>query len=310
MTEDTAAPADDENRKREELQDAAELAADTLGHDLLQALVNELQATKEWASRSEQDQNASIERLRVRVHKLVGEALNIMLLQEYPVVVATVAGVRFQKGIRVVLAVDKHAQSRHELADAEGKSVLVLIADPDELREGMGKIRAAAKQGELFSAGPHIGDNYTGGDERPYRRDEPGMTDGAVPDAGSMEIAVEPGQPHAFVGDVSTGKDLCRICGKPVEEDIHTTPVAPADLELERDLLWKQAVVALAGIGCEVFENIAQSWNEQQCTEAMYYVTLAKEGKGKPEMPKFVHEALCDQKGRRRRKPSPADDTQ
>lgn len=308
------APAGDENRKQEEMRDAVELAAETLGKDLLTALINELQVAKAaWGQLSELDQNASIERLRQRVHKLVGEALGIMLLQQYPVVAATVVGVRFKKGITVALSLDKRAEGRHDLADAEGKSVLVVIADPDELREGMASIRAAAKQGELFTgdAGVAFGENYTGGDERPFRRDEPGVGEEPAP---ALELAVDLDQPHEYRQDPNVSWLCC--CGKKAEDEIHIAPQAPADLEVERDPLWKQAVVGLASIGIEVFENIAEGWTEEQCTEAAYFVTLARDNADKPDqipVPQFITDARVDVAAggkagkRRRRREPPAD---
>lgn len=286
MTEST--PEQPENR----VSKHALISAEKIGHDLLQALVEELKSSKiAWADLPEESQNESIDRLRQVVHDLVGQVLALVLMRSYPVCVATVSGVRFKKGIHVTLSVDKHAQSRHELADAEGKSVLVLMADPDALRDDLAAVRAEAEQGDLFKGSRiAIGDKYTGGDPRPFRRDEKGI---AGEEPADTRTTLDPETEH--VAEQSEDASwLCR-CGKTIADVIHVAPDAPADLEVERDPLWKQATAALAGIGITIDEATAQGWTDEQCTEAQYFVTLSKDAKGKPpKVPKFISKATID----------------
>lgn len=258
MTEATP-PGDPEKGKAAVA--AAELAAETMGRDLLSALVDELKAAPDcWDKMSQQDQDQTIERLRRRITKLVQEALGLVFRGEYPAVRATVAGVRFKKGITASLQVERGAYNRHELADAEGQQVLIVMANPDDYLARMEEIRAADKQGDLFPAGESavsFRDGYTGGDDRPYRRGEPAATEETED-------------------------------GPKVEYD----PDAPApELTLENDPLWVQAQKALATVGVLVDDTTAQSWTDEQCTEAAYWVTVTKANPDRPvPRPTFLPE--------------------
>jgi hypothetical protein len=257
MTEEAAPP--DPEAKKSRAVEAAELAAETLGRDLLSAMVDELKVAPDcWEKMSQHKQDECINRLRARVQKLVAEALGLLFRGHYPATPATLVSVNFRKGIRAVLDISRSAHNRHELTDALGHQVLVVIADPEQYTARMNEIRAADKQGDLFPAstgGVAFGEGYTGGDPDPYRRDEPG--DDTGPDSPSLP-----------------------------EYD----PDAPApDLALEPDPLWKQAQRALMRIGVIVDDEQAKQWDEAQCTEAAYYAQLVADAKGPlPPRPKFL----------------------
>lgn len=132
--------------------EAVTIAAETLGVQVLEALVFELEQVPEWARRSESDHALAVDRLRSRVVGLVGQALSILFRGNYPVCQAQLARVGFGDEITATLKIDRGATSRHELADATGARVLVVIADPDRFTAGIDEVRARAGQGDLFAA--------------------------------------------------------------------------------------------------------------------------------------------------------------
>lgn len=248
-------------------QAAAELAAETLGRDLLASMVEELRAAPDcWEKMSQVRQDQTISRMRVRVQKLVSETLSILFRGQYPALPALLTGISMNKGLQVKLAIDRNAPSRYELLDMINRQVVIVLADPEEYVQRMEEIRAQEKQRDLFdsaaqaaAANVSIGYHYTGPDDRPFRRDELGMHEEEGAEAQSPRVP---------------------------EYD----PDAPGpDLSLEPDPLWRQAQRSLETIGIHVDDEAAKLWTEDQCTEAAYYAKVVSDGKGrKPPRPKFL----------------------
>ena len=63
---------------------------------------------------------------------------------------AELAQVSFGDGIRATLKISKTASSRHELADATGQTVVVVMARAEEFTQRMEEIKAQATQKDLF----------------------------------------------------------------------------------------------------------------------------------------------------------------
>lgn len=125
-------------------------AAETLGVDLLSALVDELKVAPDvWQKLSEEAQGEVIERLRRRVQTLAGRAVQIIAAQGRPTVKATVDSVQFKDGIKAVFTLPASAPSRHELADSTGQTVLVVLADAEPLLGGMDAVRPEPDQPAL-----------------------------------------------------------------------------------------------------------------------------------------------------------------
>lgn len=128
-----------------------QLAADTLGRDILGALVDELKAAPDcWQKMNSIQQDDCINRLRKRTHEVVTSALELLLRGHYPSCEAELDSISVRKGIQVRLTIPRGSRNFHELADAVGTRVLVVIADPEDYEQRMDEVRAAADQGELF----------------------------------------------------------------------------------------------------------------------------------------------------------------
>lgn len=141
MIEQTTPPAGD---------DAASAAADTVGANLLQALVDCLDRVPAWRAVEKFEQERAVNEIRARVQLEVRRALAVVFAGDYPACAATLTGVSFADGIAAKLRIDKTAAHRHELADATGQTVLVVMASAEEHFERMEAIRARAAQGDLF----------------------------------------------------------------------------------------------------------------------------------------------------------------
>jgi hypothetical protein len=183
-------------------------------------------------------QDQSIGRLKILAKSVVSQAIEIVVRGGAPGIPATLIGVSFGKSIKGTLDIGRRATGRHEFADALGTQVLVVLTNPDAYNTRMDEVRAADKQRDLFNAESGVSqtENYTGGDERPFRRDEPGIGDG-------------PATP-------------------PIDEH---DPDDTGDLSLEPEALWAQAQKALAVQRVIITDDEAQALTEDQLTAAMFW---------------------------------------
>lgn len=126
------------------------LHAETLGHDMLQAMLDELKAAPDcWQKMSQRQQDEVIHRLDTRVASIITTALRLIIRGENPAASAVVESVTFKDGVKVALKLSKLADARHELADAEGRAVVVVIADPQDYFGRMNEIKGEADQKSL-----------------------------------------------------------------------------------------------------------------------------------------------------------------
>jgi hypothetical protein len=135
---------------------AIELAADTLGHDLLQAMVQECEQTVTWKGYTEIQIQTAINRLRDRVQKLVKEALGILLRGDYPAVKGVLESITVKDGIKATLKISRTEHHLAELADFVGSPVVLVMHDPAAYMDRIESIRAQRDQRELFDEQGHL----------------------------------------------------------------------------------------------------------------------------------------------------------
>jgi hypothetical protein len=109
-----------------------ELTRTRLAADLTDALVTEVQQQRRsWPELSQTAQQEVIDRLTARCRHLVTEAVQIIASDQRQTLVAEVDSVTTKAGIKVVLKIDGHAPGRHELMDATGEQVLIILGGTD-----------------------------------------------------------------------------------------------------------------------------------------------------------------------------------
>lgn len=114
-------------------QNAAEaaqsVARDTLLGDLVSIVIDEMKAAPDvWQKLSEFAQDDVIHRVQKRCTKVIADVVNIVASEHRPTVAATVDSVTMKDGIKVVLKLPKTDPQRHELFDAQGREVLIVVA--------------------------------------------------------------------------------------------------------------------------------------------------------------------------------------
>ena len=127
--------------------DFRQMTADTVGKDILQALVLELKLLpKPWPEISKAKQDDIIDRLRSRVDSNVKMAVHLLASQGRTVVAGDLDQITIKDGVKAVVKFGSGAANLHELYDVAGKAVLVVVANAADHTGGMDEITGESDQ--------------------------------------------------------------------------------------------------------------------------------------------------------------------
>ena len=133
---------------------AAIVAADTMLGDLMACLIDELKAAPDvWQKMPEHQQQDVIYRAQERVQTAIREAVEIIASDNRPTIVATVESVTVKDGIKAVITLPKSDAQRHELFDAQGMPVLIIVAGAQGYYGGTDQVQAEPNQPALNGFG-------------------------------------------------------------------------------------------------------------------------------------------------------------
>ncbi|WP_175689665.1 DNA translocase FtsK [Burkholderia anthina] len=133
------------------------MTAGTIGRDLLAAVALEMKMLPDvWVKLSEKKQNDVIDRLRKRVDNLVKMAVHLIASDGRIVVQGDLDQITIKDGVKAVVKFGGAAPNLHELYDASGKAVLVVVANPADHTGGMDEVH-----GESDQRGLNLGGEYT-----------------------------------------------------------------------------------------------------------------------------------------------------
>lgn len=128
-------------------QETLEMTADTVGRDLLQALVQEIKLLPDvWPKMSKSKQDDVIDRLRERVETKVKMAVHLISAEGRTVVAGDLDQITIKDGVKAVIKFSASAPALHELYESSGKAVLVVVANPAQHTGGMDEIRGESDQ--------------------------------------------------------------------------------------------------------------------------------------------------------------------
>ena len=149
----------------------AELTAATMLGELMACTLDELKHAQDaWQKLSQDEQDRTIERVQNRVKNAVTQAVGLIATGGYARIPATLESATIKDGIKVVCQVAKHDAKRHELLDATGSVVhLVLAANFVDAPHGH---KSEPEQGDL--ALNALGDIANSDDSKP--EDDSGET--------------------------------------------------------------------------------------------------------------------------------------
>ena len=112
-----------------------DLAAETLTGDLRDLILDTLrneQDKRPWNQRSEAQQHETADRIESACHAWARKAVELIAAGGRRTIKATIEQVVVKDGIKAVLTMSKFDELRHNLVDAQGSTVLIVVADPEE----------------------------------------------------------------------------------------------------------------------------------------------------------------------------------
>lgn len=123
------------------------MTAESMGKDLLGALVTEIKLLKKpWEKMSQNQQDELIERLRKRVVDQVAQAVHILAADGRVVCEGDLDQVTIKDGVKAVVKLSSNQPDIHELFDATGKKVLLVVADAAPNLKDMTDIKGESDQ--------------------------------------------------------------------------------------------------------------------------------------------------------------------
>ncbi len=144
-------------------KDFREMTSDTIGKDLLQALVSEIRLLpKPWEALPKAKQDDVIDRLRKRVDYNVKMAVHILAAEGRTVVAGALDQITIKDGVKAVVKFGTNAGNMQELFESAGQDVLVVVANPGAHTSGMDKVQGEADQ-RAMDLGHEYHDNDGGG---------------------------------------------------------------------------------------------------------------------------------------------------
>lgn len=147
----------------EQPRDIREMTADTIGRDILRALVQEIKLLpKPWGALPKAKQDDVIDRLRDRVDYNVKMAVHLIASHGRTVVQGDLDQVTIKDGAKIVIKIGRGAESLHELYDAQGRAVLIVVAAAEDHTAGMDDVCGEDDQ-RAMDLGHEYHDNDGGG---------------------------------------------------------------------------------------------------------------------------------------------------
>ena len=113
-----------------------DIAEETMLGDLMSLTLDELKHAQDaWQKLSEADQDATIDRIEARTRQAIVSAVRMIATQGFVRLPATLESVTVKDSIKATLSIAKTDPSRHELFDATGCVLTVVLADISQFVE-------------------------------------------------------------------------------------------------------------------------------------------------------------------------------
>ena len=135
-----------------DVADAVDFAAETLIGDMRDFILDRLkheQAKLPWHQRSEADQRDTVHQVEAHVQAMVKRAVELIAAQGRRSIRATLEQITIKDGIKATVSLSKFDEQRHSLVDAQGASILIVVADPEEFQGERAPAEITPDQGKL-----------------------------------------------------------------------------------------------------------------------------------------------------------------
>lgn len=136
------------------LDDAAlKIARETLTGDIRDVILNDLKERKSnlpWNMRKEAEQEDMISQVTSLAESIVTRTVHIVAAGGRKTISAHLKKCSIQDDIQATLELSKSDESRHQLIDATGTHVLIVVADPEAFQGERKAVFASKDQGDMI----------------------------------------------------------------------------------------------------------------------------------------------------------------
>jgi hypothetical protein len=159
MTNDKPAPKVD--KTEEELERQAQLrmqrlARETLTGDVRDIILNDMKDRANalpWNLSGEKEQQEVIEHARRIAEHLVHRVVEIVAAGGRQVIQAQLEKITIKDGITATLELSQHNEQRHRLYDAQGSTVMIIVAEKEPFEGERAPVAINRPQKEMFDGG-------------------------------------------------------------------------------------------------------------------------------------------------------------
>lgn len=139
-------------KKKTDAEAAIDIAAETLSGDVTTFLLDELKHfTKPYVAMDEETQSDAIHRCRDQAEKIVKKAVQIIAAQGRKAMAGKLQQITVKDGIKAVVTLSREDEQRHDLMDAQGQAVMIVIADAEPYTGEREPIVADPTQKDMLS---------------------------------------------------------------------------------------------------------------------------------------------------------------
>lgn len=137
--------------------DTIEIAAETMLGDMMQLVIGEMRALPNvWEKLSQDRQDEVIGRVQKRCADAVRQCVQMIATSGRTAIPGALDSVTVKDGIKAVVKLSMTDPNRHELIDACGRGVIVIVADAAEFAGGADEIKGEPDQREMDIGRAHI----------------------------------------------------------------------------------------------------------------------------------------------------------
>ena len=128
------------------------VATETLTGDIRDWILQKLKSEQDkrpWHLRSESEQRELVSQVDYQAGDMVRKAVEIIAAGGQPTIKATIKSVVIKDGMKATLNLSRSDPRRHDLADAVGTRVLVIVADADQFTGERAAVEITPDQGDF-----------------------------------------------------------------------------------------------------------------------------------------------------------------
>jgi hypothetical protein len=144
---------------------AVEIGESTMLGDLMSLVVDELKLMpKAWDSMTQKKQQEALDRIEGRIREASDQAINLISCRDMPEVEGTVDSVTFKNGAKATISFPSITPEVHQLADAQGGFVKIVIPRTEDLLSMAGAPESVLDQADIesYEGDPFLEDKSNG----------------------------------------------------------------------------------------------------------------------------------------------------